>query len=148
MTDPTPVGKLTDDELAAEVEAARQRQLDLAAELEARTAEQPEVRYFAHVGGERIELGQDVRKKHDPFKPLHTGREVDHWEAEQTVVTEIEGRPEPMTTRYVAVSTESLEDAAARLAKKLPEDVKPPDRTIIRTTSDQARSRARAGGTK
>lgn len=138
MPDPKSVGKLTDAELAAEVEAARQRQLDLAAELDARSAEQPEVRYFAHVGGERIELGQDVRKKHDPFKPLHTGREIDHWEVEQTV----EG------TRYVAVSNDSLEDAAARLAKKLPEDVKPPDKTIIRTTSDQARSRARAGGTR
>jgi hypothetical protein len=92
------------------------------------------IRYFVHVGGERIELGQDERLKEDPFKPIQTGREVDHWEAEVTVAG---------TRRFVAVSTESLEDAADRLAKKLPEDARPPDRTKKAKAADRVSGHAR-----
>ena len=96
----------------------------------------PDVRYFAQVGSERIELGQDESKKEDPFKPLHTGRDIDHWEAETTV----DG------TRYVAVSNDSLKDAADRLAKKLPDDVALPDRTKKVTASDAVKGSAATGG--
>lgn len=97
------------------------------------------VRYFAQVGSERIELGQDESKKEDPFKPLQTGRDVDHWEAELVTSAGV---------RYVAVSNDSLEDAAKRLAAKLPEDIAPPDRTKKAGAADSVKGAATAGGPK
>ncbi len=98
----------------------------------------PDIRYFAQVGGERIELGANPDLKEDPFKPLQTGREVDHWEAELTE----EG------SRYVAVSNDSLTDADARLRDKLPEDIRPPDRTKKAAAADKVKGSAAAGGSR
>lgn len=98
----------------------------------------PDIRYFAQVGGERIELGQNPDLKEDPFKPLQTGREVDHWEVQL----------ETDETRYVAVSHDSLKDAAARLLKKLPEDIAAPDTIKKAGVADQVKGGAGAEAKK
>lgn len=92
------------------------------------------IRYFVQIGAERIELGQDAAKKEDPFRPLSPGVQADHWEAE-TIVND---------QRYVAVSNDSLKDAAARLDKKLPADVTAPDKTKRATAKDTVRTKGRA----
>lgn len=98
----------------------------------------PHIHYFAQVGSELIELGDDPAMKEDPFKPLQTGGDIGHWEAEMFVGE----------TRYVAVSNDSLKDAHARLLKQLPEDIRPPDRTKKAAAADTVKGSAAAGGSR
>jgi hypothetical protein len=71
------------------------------------------VRYFVHVGNEKIELGQDKAKKEDPFKPVQTSAPISHY---SVTLTDERGN-----ASYTGIATDSLKDAVKHLRKQIPD---------------------------